>query len=364
MSTNDKPENQEPPSGPGYLPAPVPADIEAPGDAPVAVVTSEMVDDDDPDILEPTQIMPPVATRQGPYGQLGPAPGPQNPDQPWGPGTPAGGFSIPTPPPYGRPGPGGPYPGEGAPPYDYDATGTVPREPGRRRRLLVLGGAVAALVIVGAGSFFGVRALTSGPRHAPVTRPTQAGQHPASPPASSPPPDGGIDSVVTDGKAMTVAEVFPSDTVTADGTTFTRVRADVLDKCKDAAKGGFVKVLRQSGCERVVAGTFVDKSKKYAVTTGIAALSTKDAATGADRGADLRHGSWFTALAGKKGSGADKIAKSGGFAASLVWGRYIVFSYATYSNGKTPPAKDARLTKLSQDFRRSTAQAIAKRAAS
>ncbi|HEY3681457.1 MAG TPA: hypothetical protein VGL93_00370 [Streptosporangiaceae bacterium] len=361
MNTDDKTESQEPTTGSGFLPAPVPADID---DAPVAVVASGMVADDDPDILEPTQIMPPVPAHPGAYGQLGPAPGPQNPDQPWGPGTPAGGFSIPTPPPYGQPGPGAPYPGsEGTPPYDFGDAVPAPRDPGRRR-LLVIGGVVVALVVVGAGSFFGVRALTGGTSHAPpVSQPTH-GSPPASPPASSPPPDGGIDSVVTDGKPMTVAEVFPTSSVSVGGTTFGRVRADVLDKCANAANGGFEKVLRQAGCERVVAATFVDKAKKYAVTTGIAALSTKDSATNASRGADSRHGRWFAALPGKKGSGAEKIAKSGGFAASLVWGRYIVFSYATYSNGKTPPAKDARLTRLSQDFRTSTAHAITKRASS
>lgn len=358
-------------AGPGFLPAPTPADVDSSGDAPVAVVTSGVAEDDDPDVLEPTQIMPPLAARPGAYGQLGPAPGPDNPDQPWGPGTPAGGYPIPGPPPYGQPpGPGTPgygqsYAGaEGAPPYDFGSGLGTPSGP-KPRRLLLAGGMVAALVVVGGGSFLGVRALTSGPDH-PNPPPGAARKPSAVPstPAQSAPPNGGIDSVRTDGKAMTVAEAFPSKTVSADGVTFTQVRATVQESCKDAAKGDFVKALRNAGCQRVVGATFVDKHKKYAVSAGIAALPTKADATRADHAADSRKGSWFAPLTGKKGSGADKIDTVGGYAATLVWGRYIVFSYATYSNGRTPGAKDKHLAELSQDFRDTATKAIAARASS
>ena len=381
MSSEDTTDRQQPAAGSGFLPAPVPVGTDdppgsadagtAPPDAPLAVVTSGMAADDDPDVLEPTQIMPPIAARAqaGPYG---PAPGPGNPDQPWGPNGQAGGYSIPGPPPYGQPPPpgyaappGSGYPGmEGAPPYGMP--GGVSGGGVGRRRLLMAGGTLAALVVVGAGSFFGVRALTSGQSHQPppaATRHTpSAGQ--SSAPANQPPPDGGIDSIRTDGKPMTVAEAFPSTDVTVGGETFTRVRGDVVENCSDAAKGGFAKALRDAGCDRVVAATFVDKHKKYAVTSGIAALPSKEAATKANRAADSRRGSWFTGLAGKRGSGAEKIDKAGGYAASLVWGRYIVYTYATYSDGHTPKTKDAHLSRLSQDFRHAATQAIAKRASS
>lgn len=377
MSTDDYPSNkQQPPSegtgseaprpgaGSGFLPAPTPVEADT-SDAPVAVVTSGVAADDDTDVLEPTQIMPPAAARMRPdaYGQLGPAPGPDNPDQPWGPGTPEGGYPIPGPPPYGRPpGPGQAYPGaEGVPPYDYGAPTGAPGGPGKRR-LLLAGGMVAALVVVGVGSFLGVRALTSG---SDTPGPPSAHRTPstgASKPA--PPPDGGIDSARTDAKAMTPGEAFPAKTVTAGGATFTQVRTTVLDGCKDAAKGDFAKALRSAGCERVVGATYVDTDKKYAVTAGIAALPSKDDATRAAREADSQKGSWFAALPAKKGTGADRIDKAGGFAASLNWGRYIVFSYATYSDGHTPGAKDAHLVQLSQDFRTTATKAIAARASS
>lgn len=377
MSDDDTTDNHEPVSGAGFLPAPVPVGTDTPSgsadtgaaspDTPVAVVTSGMADDDDPDVLEPTQIMPPLAARAQ-AGPGGPMPGPGNPDQPWGPNGQAGGYSIPGPPPYGQapPGytapPGYGYPGGGgAPPYN----GTPGGGP-RRRRLLVAGGALAALVVVGAGSFFGVRALTGGTQHQspPAASTGVPSPGPSSTPASPPPPDGGIDNVSTDGRAMTVAEAFPSATVTVGGTEFTRVRADVMQRCAKAAKGAFDKVLRQAGCDRVVAATFVDTHKKYAVTSGIAALPSKEAATKANRAADSGHGSWFTALAGKKNSGAAKIDKAGGFAASLVWGRYIIYTYATYSDGHTPKAKDTKLSDLSRDFRRAATKAIARRASS
>ena len=376
MSTDDNPSNkQQPPSegagseatrsgaGSGFLPAPTPVEAGA-SDAPVAVVTSGVADDDT-DVLEPTQIMPPAAARRRPdaHGQLGPAPGPGDPDQPWGPGTPEGGYPIPGPPPYGRPpGPGQAYPGaDGAPPYDHGAPGGTPGGPGKRR-LLLAGGMAAALVVVGAGSFLGVRALTSGPDTpgSPAAQRTPS----AGPSTPAPPPDGGIDSVRTDAKAMTPEEAFPAASVSAGGTTFTQVRATVLDGCKGAAKGGFATALRSAGCERVVGATYVDTDEKYAVTTGIAALPSKDDAARAARAADSRKGAWFAALPAKKGTGADKIDTAGGYAASLNWGRYIVFSYATYSDGHTPGAKDKHLVRLSQEFRTTATKAIAARASS
>lgn len=365
-------------AGTGFLPASTPMDVGSSADAPVAVVTSGIAaDDDDPDVLEPTQIMPPIAARPGPgaYGQLGPAPGPHNPDQPWGPGSPAGEHTIPGPQ-YGAPGPqygqpGGPQyggptdsgmPGEpyaGAPPYDPGAAGASGGP--SKRRLLVTGGLVVALAVVGVGTFAGVRALTSGAHH---SAPSAAQHAPSAAPSKPVPPDGGIDSDGTDGKAMTAAEAFPAKSVSAGGATFNQVRATVLDGCKDAAKGAFVKALRDGGCQRVVESTFVDEHKKYAVTAGIAALPTKDAATRTEKAADSKKDSWFAALPGKKSSGAEKIGKAGGYAASLVWGRYIVFSYATFSDGHTPGKKDTKLAELSDDFRTTATKAIAARASS
>lgn len=375
-------------AGTGFLSTPSPVNGDS-SDAPVAVVTSGIAaDDDDTDVLEPTQIMPPVAARPGPgaYGQLGPAPGPDNPDQPWGPGSPEGERTIPGPQygapgtrygqptgmPYGQPGgpqyagpadpgmpPGEPYAGAGAPPYGPGAAGTS--DGSSKRRLLVTGGLVVALAVVGVGTFAGVRALTSGPHH---PAPSAARHAPTAGPSKAAPPDGGIDSDGTDGKAMTAAEAFPAKSVSAGGATFNQVRATVLDGCEDAAKGAFVKALRDGGCQRVVESTFVDDHKKYAVTAGIAALPTKEAATRTEKAADSKKDSWFAALPGEKSSGAEKIGKAGGYAASLVWGRYIVFSYATFSDGHMPSAKDTKLAELSREFRTTATKAIAARASS
>lgn len=363
-------------AGTGFLSTPSPGNGNA-SDAPVAVVTSGIAaDDDDTDVLEPTQIMPPVAAHPGAYGRLGPAPGPDNPDQPWGPGSPGGRRTIPGPQ-YGAPGapygqPGGPQyagpadagmpagePYAGAPPYEPAAAGTS--DGPSKRRLLVTGGLVVALAVVGVGTFAGVRALTTGPHH---PAPSAARHAPTAGPSKAAVPDGGIDSAGTDGKAMTAAEAFPAKSVSAGGGTFNQVRATVLDGCKGAAKGTFVKALRDGGCQRVVESTFVDDHKKYAVTAGIAALPTKEAATRTEKAADSKQDSWFAALPGEKSSGAEKIGKAGGYAASLVWGRYIVFSYATFSDGHMPSAKDTKLAELSQEFRTTATRAVAARAAS
>ena len=52
---------------------------------------------------------------------------------------------------------------------------------------------------------------------------------------------------------------------------------------------------------------------------------------------------------------------AGGYGAGLVWGRYIVFSYATYSDGRTPGPDDTKLAPVSGAFRDHTTKVIEKR---
>jgi hypothetical protein len=48
----------------------------------------------------------------------------------------------------------------------------------------------------------------------------------------------------------------------------------------------------------------------------------------------------------------------------MVWGRYIVFSYATYADGHTPTAKEKDLGPVSGAFRDHIAEVIEKRVTS
>jgi hypothetical protein len=173
-----------------------------------------------------------------------------------------------------------------------------------------------------------------------------------------------LDSEATDPRKMTLAEAFPDSRISLNGRTFKRVKVNVTDNCGQAAAGAFADALKEHHCRRVLRATYVDGKHQYAVTTGIAVLPTKDAALTVDHTKNLGGNLWFRGLNGDAASGADRVAISGGYAAGMVWGRYIVFSYATYADGHTPVTKEKDLGPVSGDFRDHTAEVIEKRVTS
>ncbi|MEU8316758.1 hypothetical protein AB0C33_00200 [Nonomuraea sp. NPDC048881] len=235
-----------------------------------------------------------------------------------------------------------------------------------KRALLVTLGALA-LAGVATGGFFAYRALNTAPPAA-----TTAGATPAPPtllPTSelttSPPADvpgaSMLNSEETDPKKMSLTEAFPKKKVSAAGTTFTRVKTDTETSCDKAATGAFADALRERKCSRIIRATFVDSKRRYAVTTGIAVLPTKEDAVQTDLAKNLPRNVWFRALPGAKGSGGERVSIAGGYAAGLVWGRYIVFSYATHADGHTPDAGDKTLAKVSGAFRDQTSLVLERR---
>jgi hypothetical protein len=92
-------------------------------------------------------------------------------------------------------------------------------------------------------------------------------------------------------------------------------------------------------------------------------MPSKDAAVTVDAAKDLAGNVWFRGLKAAAGSGGERMDIAGGYASGEVWGRYIVFSYATYSDGHTPTSKETDLGPISGGFRDLTAKAIEKRAA-
>jgi hypothetical protein len=225
---------------------------------------------------------------------------------------------------------------------------------------VLIGAAIAiAIGAIGVGAYLAYQGLGQQPG-------TQAlGQVPSvvTPPEADATPSGQalLDSEQTDPKKLTLAEAFPSTKVTLAGRTFKRVKMSVTDKCDQGAAGKFAAALKDQNCSRLVRATYVDGKRKYAVTTGIAVLPTKDAAAKADAAKDLGGNVWFRGLSAGSGTGAERVNMSGGYAAGLVWGRYIVFSYATYSDGHTPRPKEKDLAPISGGFRDNTSKVIEKR---
>ncbi|WP_436761206.1 hypothetical protein [Streptosporangium sp. V21-05] len=172
-----------------------------------------------------------------------------------------------------------------------------------------------------------------------------------------------LNSEKTDPGTMTVADAFGKK-VSVAGTTFTRVKTDVTEQCQKAASGRFAGTLRTQECRRVLRATYVDSKRRYAVTTGIAVLPTRESAVAADKAKNLGSNLWFRGLPSAAGTGGERVHIAGGYAAGMVWGRYIVFSYATFSDGHTPTAKEKGLGKVSGAFRDQTAKVVERRVTS
>ncbi|SDQ83859.1 hypothetical protein [Thermostaphylospora chromogena] len=310
-----------------------------------------------------------------PGGQLPPWPGAHGGEQPAPPPTPEGTRGPFTPlqqptRPAGSPMLGRPeqsetgLPGQPGQPWQQgQPTGSSTSESGDkngRKKLLITLGSVALIGTLAGGGFFIYQTLST-PAH---TTPRASGE-PTSAPASSTPTEEAaasvLDSTETDPQPLTLDEAFSDKKVTVSDTAFTRVTTELTQKCEEAALGTFATALTDNRCERVVRATYVDAKKRYAITTGIAVFPTRDDASRADQAKNLKENIWFRGLPGKKGSGAERVHIAGGYASGLVWGRYIVFSYATKSDGSTPTEKDAILGELSGGFRDITSRVLERR---
>ncbi|NRQ40874.1 hypothetical protein HII36_55085, partial [Nonomuraea sp. NN258] len=230
-----------------------------------------------------------------------------------------------------------------------------PKGAGRSKKALFATLGALALAGVATGGFFAYKAVS-----APAPTAQAGAQQPSSTPSASepatvPPPElsgaAMLNSEETDPRKLALSEAFPQKKVSAADASFSRLKTDVEASCEKAAAGTFADALRAQDCSRVLRATYVDSKRKYAVTTGIAVLPTKDAALQADQAKDLSRNVWFRGLPAERGSGGERVHIAGGYAAGLVWGRYIVFSYATYADGHTPKAKDKTLDKISDAFR-------------
>jgi hypothetical protein len=301
--------------------------------------------------LEPDAILPPGIPPQAP-----PEPPPPDPHA-----TATG--------PIPRLGSGASFPG--GPGHPPPGGGSLGGASGARRALLVAGGLVAALILGGGGAL-AVTQLSGGSakehkvaRSQPPPPPTQALPTPTPTPSKTKakrkpkrvPVD--IRDEKTDPKPLSISEVFPSAKLTLAGDKFTRVKTVINDHCSLAANGPFAAELTRQHCRRVVRATFVSTDKKLAVTTGIAVMPTDAAAKAALKVQDPAHYEWFR---GMKATGAPKIDRAGGFAASTLRGRYISYAYATYVDGHKPADKDDTLKKAGTAFRDSTARPIERRA--
>ncbi|MQY07582.1 hypothetical protein ACRB68_56840 [Actinomadura sp. RB68] len=262
------------------------------------------------------------------------APPPQSGTPPKG-GTPPQGTGIPAP--SYRP----------AQPPPFDDAPAAPRPNGEHRGnrvpLLVGGGLLAVLILATAG-FFLVGGSSDKPAAARPDPSPAASQTPAGPATKAPGPVD-ITDEKSDTRPLALTEAFPSSTLQLGGRTYLRDRSSVNHKCALAARGAMAKALTEQGCRSIVRVTYIDQGKSLAVTTGIAVLPRQDAALKVSRAGDPKRYEWFRGMEGKR---SQQIDQAGGYAAGTVRGRYVIYAYAQFADGK--PGGEAALKNVTQQF--------------
>jgi hypothetical protein len=226
----------------------------------------------------------------------------------------------------------------------------------RRRTRLVITACVAAVVLLAGVAAFVTRHQAGTAGRSPS--PTPAAANRTSTRTASPGGNGGL----ADPTKITLADVFPGTRLVADGMTFNLVTSRIDSRCSLAAHGSFAAALTSAGCQRVVRATFVSSPRQYAVTAGVAVLPSLAAARQVDNVKKFGPDIWFTGLNGAPGSNTSLITKSGGYGYEVVDGRYILFAFAAFSDGRSPTSRGANLSllvSLSSSFTQLAQQSIA-----
>jgi hypothetical protein len=221
----------------------------------------------------------------------------------------------------------------------------------RRRpapRHLVIG----AIALVLAGVVVLIVRGGDGDRPSRAVPVTAHGGGPKSPAQSSPRPvfvatGTDIDNEKTDRGAVTVKEIFPKGRVKLSGRTFVRDKAALTPHCEWTARGVLAAALVREGCRRVVRATFVEEGRKFAVTAGIATMPTFEGARAAAGFGEPGGREWFR---GMRGRTAENIDEAKGRADYTVRGRYIVFVFTTYNDGRPPDQSDSAMAEVGKAF--------------
>ncbi|WP_141580679.1 hypothetical protein [Actinomadura sp. WMMA1423] len=245
-------------------------------------------------------------------------------------------------------------PPPGSPPPGMPAGGRG----GSKGRPVLIGG-VAAVILAAVGGLFLVGGSGSDGKDGKSGKSAEApaavqSTAPATPPATPPakpsaPATGAVDitNEKTDTADLAFHDVFPTQQIRFGDRTYLRDRWSLNRDVTYAARGSMLAALRQQQCRKIVRATYIDPETKLAVTSGLAVMPTKAAATAVSKAGDPARYEWFRGMAGKR---SPDIDQAGGYAASTVRGRYVAYAYVQWANGKKAKPGDPVIKKAAQLF--------------
>ncbi|RAJ86203.1 hypothetical protein K377_03049 [Streptomyces sp. PsTaAH-137] len=267
--------------------------------------------------------------------------------------------------------------GQGGPPWGANDNGNAPdwaalaeasEARARKRRWLLIGGAVVATLAVGSAVAWGIvsanRSSDAGNKPAdqlPSTADIPSEEKTSEPsfePTSAPPPldpNDFIDSAAKDTAPLSADTMFPGKTLTFGGHTYTKGATSRTADCTAAVQKGLAGVLKKNGCTQVIRATYYKSGS--AVTIGVAVFDSKKQATSAKEQYDFDGG-----VLSLPGSGVPTFCRTTVCrqTANSV-GRYAYFTNGGRTNGTDATKKDSVLFALGDDLQEYTFQKIKQR---
>jgi hypothetical protein len=222
--------------------------------------------------------------------------------------------------------------------------------------VLLIGIAVLALLV---GGGIGVALLVNGPEPKETAAPAPEPSAPsvtASPTEAPSPASTGsaqidIGARSTDPKPLTVAEVFPGQTVSFNGSTYRIHGTEATSNCKNGAYGQLATALGTAGCSQIVRATVADPSSQYLVTVGIANLPTQAASDDIyELLEDPAKNGYFTRLSGT-GPAKDFASSRDTVIGSLARGHYVIFAIGGRAGSTGASLADEQLKTALKDLR-------------
>ncbi|MET8946280.1 hypothetical protein ABZX30_22530 [Streptomyces sp. NPDC004542] len=249
---------------------------------------------------------------------------------------------------------------------DWAALAEASETRNKRRKVLFIGGGVAATVAIGTAVAMGVMSAngddnaSNQPSNLPASAslPSDSAPAPSFEPTSAPPPldpKDFIASATKDKAPLSAETLFPGTQLTMGETVYKKGPTADTTNCASAAGGTLPKVLTANGCTRLLRVSYVKDD--VAVTVGVAVFDTEAKATKAKGEADTKSIVKSLAGGGVKAFCNAAVCRS----TTNTLGRYAYFTIAGFTNGKNVTTKDTTVFRTGDDLAEFTFRQIRRR---
>ncbi|WP_432174880.1 hypothetical protein [Streptomyces sp. Tue6028] len=250
---------------------------------------------------------------------------------------------------------------------DWAALAEASETRNKRRRLLFIAGGALATVAVGAAvavavvSANGNDQASNQPSNLPATADipnSSTAPAPSFEPTSAPPPldpKDFISSAKKDTAPLSPDILFPGTQLTMGDRVYRKGPTADTKKCASAAKATLPAVLTKNDCTRMLRVTYVKDG--VAVTVGVAVFDTEAEAAKARHEADKK-----SIVASLSGNGVKSFCDSAVCRSTTnVYGRYVYFTLAGFTDGKNVTTKDTKVFTTGDDLGEFTFRQIRRR---